>query len=206
MTNLNKVNEGFNKYCGPAVLSILTGKSTDECAFTISRVNGQYKVKGVLITDLLKAAERLGFTNERMESSGSLFRTLHSIAGADGVYIVMVPSHFVCIEVKEKQIYFCDNHTKEPIPAASSARMMQRVDGIYKIFKKAEPVVEKTKIPEIQATILKVFLVKQNDKVYKAFESTTKAQAYRDKLKSEYEGIELGNYFHIEEIWLELED
>lgn len=44
MTSLNPVTQGFNKYCGPAVLSIVTGKSTDECADAISRVTRNYKV------------------------------------------------------------------------------------------------------------------------------------------------------------------
>ena len=53
MTNLKAVNVGMNKYCGPAVLSILTGKSTDECARVISSINGSYNVAGVQLNDLL---------------------------------------------------------------------------------------------------------------------------------------------------------
>lgn len=37
---MNEVKFGMNKYCGPAVLFILTGKDTDECASVISAVNG----------------------------------------------------------------------------------------------------------------------------------------------------------------------
>lgn len=139
MTSLKQVNFGHNKYCGPAVLSILTGKSTDECARAISKINGHYTVAGVLLADLLKAADSLGFTSQSIEPQGSLYRTLTSIANNDGIYILTVPGHFISIEVKDKKIYFCDNHTKEPMPAASSARMLQAVVGLNKIVEKPKP-------------------------------------------------------------------
>ncbi len=139
MTNLKTVNQGFNKFCGPAVLSILTGKSTDECAYAITKINGDYNIKGVQLSDLLKAADKLGYTHESLYANGSLFSTLISIVNNDGLYIVTIPKHFVCIEVKDKKIYFCDNHTKEPIPAASSARLSVPVVAINKVFKKPLP-------------------------------------------------------------------
>lgn len=139
MTNLNAVKIGMNKFCGPAVLSILTGKSTDECASVISRINGHYKVEGVQLPDLLKAADKLGFTNTKIEPAATLFGTLTRLASDEGMYIVTVTGHFVAIEVKEGKIYFCDNHTKEPMPAASSARMMQRCLAVNKVFRKPEP-------------------------------------------------------------------
>lgn len=159
MTNLKPVTEGFNKFCGPAVLSILTGKSTDECANVISRINGQYKVAGVLLTDLLRAADKLGFDQLNITPSGSLFRTLSEVcrwANSDGMYIVTFKSHFVCIEIKEKLIYFCDNHTKEPIPAASAARLGDTVVAMHKV-------IEREKLPEPPKPIL----VSSEIKVYK---------------------------------------
>jgi hypothetical protein len=135
MTNLKKVNEGQNKYCGPAVLSILTGRSTDECARVVSQINGEYKVKGVSVTDIEKAAERLGFATKRLSPQGSLYRTLISIVSQDGMYIVSSETHYWCIEVKDKKIYFCDNHTKEPIPAGSSARLNNEVKTLTKVTK-----------------------------------------------------------------------
>lgn len=140
-TNLKSVNIGMNKYCGPAVLSILTGRNTDDCAYTISQINGQYSVAGVMLPDLLKAADRLGFTNIPIAGTAgfSLFRALISIAPADGMYIVTIRGHFVVIEVLDSKLYFCDNHTKEPIPAASSARLSMEVVAVNKVFKKPEP-------------------------------------------------------------------
>ncbi|SRR5258706_8943452 len=144
MTNLKTANIGMNKFCGPAVLSILTGRNTDDCAAVISKVNGQYNVTGVYMGDLLKAAERLGFKSWSEFRTGSLFRTLSTMAHHEGIYVVAIENHFVCIEVKDKKIYFCDNHTKEPIPAASSARLGQEVQQIAKVWKDpdyVEPVI-----------------------------------------------------------------
>lgn len=128
MTNLKEVKFGFNKYCGPSVLSILTGRSTDDCAAVISKINKQYQVAGVQPDHLLRAAEQMGFDTAAVPVSGySLYRALTMLVNADGLYIIVVPQHFVVIEVQDKKIYFCDNHTKEPIPAASSARLGMEV-------------------------------------------------------------------------------
>lgn len=147
MTNLKTVNIGMNKYCGPAVLSILTGKSTDECAKVISKINGKYNVTGVLIDDLISAAIRLGFNSHQVPAVGSLYRTLTTLIGNDGMYIVTIANHFICIEIKDKKIYFCDNHTKEPIPAASSARLGQTVLDVHKVWKNPDYVEETPKPP-----------------------------------------------------------
>jgi hypothetical protein len=144
--SLNSVTVGQNKYCGPAVLSILTGKSTDECARVISSINGKYTIEGVELKHLLEAASRMGFDNEGIEPAATLFGTLIRLATRDGVYIVTITGHFVVIEVKDKKIYFCDNHTKEPMPAAASARMMQACKAVNLVTKRREPMLVKSKV------------------------------------------------------------
>jgi hypothetical protein len=147
MPNLKAVEFGFNKFCGPSVLSILTGRSTDECARVISKINGHYNVTGVLLSDLLKAANKLGYQTADMGYSGSsLFMVLHRIAPyGNAQYIVTLQNHFVCIEVADGKMYFCDNHTKEPIPAASSARLSTQVVNIHRVVRDpnfVEPVIK----------------------------------------------------------------
>lgn len=144
--HLNAVTVGQNKYCGPAVLSILTGKSTDECARVIGSINGKYTVEGVELKHLLEAASRMGFDCEGINPAATLFGTLIRLANRDGVYIVTVTGHFVVIEVKEKKIYFCDNHTKEPMPAASSARLQQQCKAVHLVTKRREPMLVKSKV------------------------------------------------------------
>jgi len=139
MPNIKAVTIGMNKFCGPAVLSILTGRSTDDCAYTISRINGHYDVRGVMLSDLLKAADKLGFNSELAPSGTSLFGTFVRLSNSDGMYIISIPNHFIVIEVIDKKIYLCDNHTKEPIPAESSARMSQKVEMVHRVWKKPVP-------------------------------------------------------------------
>lgn len=154
MTNLNAVNTGMNKYCGPAVLSILTGKSTDECAAVISSINGKYHVTGVLLTDLLRAADKLGFDQFPYPALGSLYVTLTRIVNDDGMYIVTLPNHFVCIEVNNRKIYFCDNHTKQVMPASSSARLTQKVNAVHKVVRRKPPeVIQSTRYISITVNI-----------------------------------------------------
>jgi hypothetical protein len=140
MTKLNTVNEGYNKFCGPAVLSILTGKTTDECASVISGISNNYTVTGVELGHLIQAANKLGFNCESINSdSSSLFLIITTNINNDGIYIVTLQKHFIVIEISNKIVYICDNHTKEAIPAASSARLMQKVISVHKVTKKTEP-------------------------------------------------------------------
>jgi ABC-type bacteriocin/lantibiotic exporter with double-glycine peptidase domain len=150
MTNLHTADIGHNKYCGPAVLSILTGKSTDECASVISHINGKYTVEGVKLADLLKAADKLGFDSQEIAPFGSLFSQVSYLVHSNGLYIVTLPKHFVVIEINDKKAFFCDNHTKEPIPAASSARLSQKVISCHRVTKRPEPVLISTEIRVFQ--------------------------------------------------------
>lgn len=132
---MNKVKIGQNQYCVPAVISILTGKDTDECARMISRVTGQSQVTMVRYEDAITVLTKLGMeiTLVPNASECSLFTTMHFIAREDGMYLVGVPAHVVAVEVKDHRVFLCDNHTKEPINGASSARLGQRVDRVYRV-------------------------------------------------------------------------
>lgn len=138
---MNEANMGFNKFCGPAALSILTGKNTDECADAITLVNGQYRVKGVMVHDLMKAGGILGleFTPLLAYGGRSLFFTASTLSKTDGRYLVLIPKHFIVLEVKDGNIQLCDNHTKQPIDLQNSARLMQRVEGVYRVTLKPVP-------------------------------------------------------------------
>jgi hypothetical protein len=138
MTTLKEVNTGFNQFCGPAVLSALTGKSTDECASVISSISGRMEIRAVNTEHLLKALNKLRFNAEVHKIySYSLYGVLSNLT--NGMYIIMVPKHVVAVEVIDRTIYFVDNHTKHVIDAASSARLSQKVDAVYKITAMPQP-------------------------------------------------------------------
>jgi len=132
---LRDVEQGDNQYCGPAVLSALTGKTTDECADVIRRVNGQRYITAVQVADLMQALRLLKFTcTEARTRSYSLYGSISELINTPGMYVVVVPRHVVAVEITEdKQAYFVDNHTKKVINAAAAARLGQKLTGIYKV-------------------------------------------------------------------------
>lgn len=132
MTSLKDINFGMNQYCGPSVLSALTGKSTDECASVISSISGKAQITFVEINHLLAALKRLRFTIETIKPVGnSLYANLVSLK--PGMYVIIVPRHVIAVEATESERYLIDNHTKRAINAASSARLMQTVQQIWKV-------------------------------------------------------------------------
>ena len=141
MTNLKDVNFGINQFCGPAVLSAFTGKTTDECAAVISIITGKMEIRGVNTHHLIKALEKLRFKVEKQRVYGyTLYAVLNYLINKDGLYLITVPRHFIAIEVKDKQVYIVDNHTKEPINAAGSSRLTQNVVEIMLVTPLPQPV------------------------------------------------------------------
>lgn len=151
MTSLNEV-KGMNQYCGPAVLAILTGRSTDDCARVISQISGKKEIKAVDVNHILQAFDRLGFTQKPVPLySSTLYGVLTQLAKQNGNYLVLVPRHVVMIQIKDGDILFCDNHTKHPINAAASARLSQRVENVWLISER-----QKAPIPRVIRTEIRL--------------------------------------------------
>lgn len=140
MTNLKEINFGFNEFCGPSVMSAITGESTDRCAAVISAVSGKSVIKAVSIAHLKEAFRRLRFDVTDVDFSSTLYGTLMRLSDKDGFYIIMVPKHVVAIEVVQNQVWLVDNASKQPLPANSSARLMQRVEHAFRVERKKAPV------------------------------------------------------------------
>lgn len=178
MTNLKSIS-GMNQYCGPAVLSALTGRSTDECASVISRINGKQIIKAVQMNELIKALDMLGFKSTLVDwNSYTLFGTFSTLATHPGFYVILVPKHVVAVEVTAgNQIFLIDNHTKEPINAAGSARLSQRVEGVYlvtpkpakpiPVFLRDEIVVAETGIGMISIRLIKHYEIPADNQTIK---------------------------------------
>lgn len=145
---MRSVKEGQNIYCGPAVLSILTGKDTDTCARTFESVTGRRDITEVYVPEILKALDKLKFSYVKVASDCSMYSLFIQIAKTDGMYIVVLPKHVVAVEVSHGKIYFCDNHTKEPISGAAPARLGQWCSDCYRTEAKPDPVfvVEKLRV------------------------------------------------------------
>lgn len=147
MTNLKEINFGLNQYCGPAVLSALTGESTDRCAAVISAVSGKREIKAVNREHLKEALKRLRFTvSETLFGGQTLYGTLFRMISSPGLYVVCVPHHVVAVEVIDEQIYICDNHCKTPLDIKQSARLMQKVECVWKVERKSASVFVRSSI------------------------------------------------------------
>jgi hypothetical protein len=141
------VKQGSNIFCGPAAISAIVDISTDEAARVINEVRGfiysSPPVTGVHIGEMQKAFNLLGYSMKPFATQGmSLYRTLFSLK-EDGYYLLMPPRHYIVIKVEAGKKYLCDNHTKEEINAAASARLQQFISHIWKITER-----KKVFIPE----------------------------------------------------------
>lgn len=132
---MNPVTFGKNNFCGPAVISSITGISTDaaELHIQLLRRNSK-KVKGAYTSELCEVLERLNYRTTyltHLSHCGSVFYLLSVLEA--GTYIIVVPGHFICIEITDTAKYICDNHTKKPININSSARLSQQVHQVVKV-------------------------------------------------------------------------
>lgn len=137
---LNPVNQGENKYCGPAVLSSITGISTDEAERIINSVRNvdvSRKVTGVWANELRKALEILGWKSYDIPKVGrrSIFSCMMTM-NSPGVYLFYIPHHVLAIEIgNDGKRYILDNHTKKALSLSNSARLGQRVLAVVKVEK-----------------------------------------------------------------------
>lgn len=149
---MNSLIEGNNQYCGPAVLSILLGKSVDECALLFLKGD---KTISVTTGEMIRAleAQRCTVSQVTLASGGSLYSCFHIISRTPGAYIVAVPKHVIAVEVTEdNQVLVCDNHTKFPINGQASARLSQRVNEVLKVELRPKPVFLKLEYQSIKFT------------------------------------------------------
>lgn len=139
---LQEINKGKNDFCGPAVLSSITGISTDEAEKVINTVRGSKsldrRVTGVWQHELNSAFEYLGWNvyhipNVANKSIYFLMMTMSEV----GVYLFYLPSHVIAIEIAaDGKRYIVDNHTKRPLGLSNSARLGQKVLAVVKVEKK----------------------------------------------------------------------
>jgi len=141
MTNLNTINTGENKYCGPAVLSAICGISTDEAEKVINSVtnhNLDRRVTGVWNHELNAAFESLGWKAYQIPGVGrkSIFSLMYTMS-AVGIYLFYLSSHVVAIEISsDGKRYLIDNQSKKPLNLSNSARLGQKVVGVVKLERK----------------------------------------------------------------------
>jgi hypothetical protein len=134
---MNSVNTTTNTFCGPAALSIILNKPTDECEALLQSIRrNKRQVKGAYLSELAAVLTHMGKVVKYQTLTPLVGRSLFfsmTVMEEDGLYVFLIPGHFVVIEKNKEQRYLCDNHTKKPLNAASSARLNQRVLDCFKV-------------------------------------------------------------------------
>lgn len=134
---MNNVQTATNRFCGPAVVSIIAGIDTDkaEKAFQELRDNN-VKVRAAYSFEVCEVLHTLGYKTTRCLTScdgRTLFNLLHNL-NEPAQYMVFITGHFIVVELTvDRKRYFCDNHTKTPINGGASARLGQQVLGTWKV-------------------------------------------------------------------------
>lgn len=139
---MNKPTIGNNTFCGPTAISIVAGITTDKAAQLISLYRcetgssmSKTKITSVYTSEIIAVLNGLGIRTNQVNcaKNSSLFGLLCSLH-EPALYLIMLPYHFVCIEIgTDGKRYICDNHTKTPLSASSSARLGQSIESCYKV-------------------------------------------------------------------------
>ena len=133
-----------NKFCGPAVISAIAGITTDEAEKMIQDIrvknhtrNALGRVTGVYAAEIRDVFQKLGWKVYDIHGvSGRSIYFLMTTMSTPGVYVFMVPGHFVAIEIADDgKRYIVDTYTKSPIKLTVSARLMQKVQAVIKLEK-----------------------------------------------------------------------
>ncbi len=137
---LSPIKQGSNQYCGPAVISSITGKSTDEIARMVQQLRGKARPVSVMYSSEIRAIlEQCGYVcyDLILTKGTSIFYLLQTRKFLPGIYLFYVPGHVVVLEFTSEGLsYIVDNHTKSPLTLSASSRLTQRVLSFVKVEKK----------------------------------------------------------------------
>lgn len=128
--------DSFNRYCGPAVLSIFTGATPDDCANEIGKITNNFKVTGVHVPQMVAAGTAMGLQFQEIPSfqGRSIFWAGSVIIKMQpSMYLVSTKTHYIALEVRENSIFLCDNHTKTEIELQNSSRLSQKIETVHKV-------------------------------------------------------------------------
>lgn len=141
---LNTVkNETTNKYCGPGIISAITGLDTDTIEKEIQFLRKNSKPVGpVYLMEVRSILLLHKFSTKQVAAiRGTLFYNLQMGSYKPGLYIFHLHLHVVGIEIEDlysddkrkRSIYFIDNIVRQPINAGAAARLGDRVLEVFKV-------------------------------------------------------------------------
>lgn len=141
--NMRKAVIGKNKFCGPMVLSALTGKNTDECS-RLGSIDGNKSLKIMFTSDMSRALHRLNiaYKESAYYREGKKEPTLKhwfnqelSLSERSMYHVVLVTDHYVLIHEDKHAgpMVLCSRVRGLWVPLSKHSAARQHVKCIWTI-------------------------------------------------------------------------
>ena len=133
---VNNTSSDTNRYCGPAVISAVTGMTTGEAARLIRHVSGQRKVTGSHTFHVLRALSLCNIQNVKttVVTRPTLAQWLKSskdVRTAGRVYLIVAGNHFQLVEGRR---YVC-GRTRDIVSVRSKyVKRRCRVETVHELI------------------------------------------------------------------------
>lgn len=119
-------------WCGPAVVSLITGESAAVCIDVIRSVRGYFgggsayhaPVRGMSPMELTSVFERMGYLTELHGFGGTLEKFIDTLAKENhSRYLVAVenPPHYIIVRKCDEECYVFDNYHPFGVPIKKSS-------------------------------------------------------------------------------------
>lgn len=137
---------GRNRYCGPAVVAALTGKTTDEAAFLLRQATGRGRILSVRPIELIGVLESLNFLVERfqlfdLKRDGPILKQWLQAFTAPGMgaFLVATVGHF---QIVSRGVLACSRqqtpvHWKD-IPDRRLTKRVRAVWMVHRLWSKPQ--------------------------------------------------------------------
>ena len=170
---VNNSTSDRNRYCGPAVISAVTGMVTGEAARLIRHVSGQRKVTGSYAHHVIRALKLcnvgyssnkfFGLDTKRQPTLAQWLKSSKDIRTSGRVFLIVAGNHFQLVEGRR---YVC-GRTKDIVSVRSKlVKRRCRVEEVYELCQEG-----RIKIPDA---------ARKPKKEYNAL------RPYIDKMKKKY--------------------
>ena len=147
---VNNSTSGRNRYCGPAVISAVTGMVTGEAARLIRHVSGQRKVTGSYAHHVIRALQLcnvgykdnkfFGLDTKQQPTLAQWLKSSKDIRTSGRVFLIVAGNHFQLVEGRR---YVC-GRTKDVVSVRSKlVKRRCRVEEVYELCQEG-----KIKIPD----------------------------------------------------------
>lgn len=125
-------NANDNTFCGPAALSLITGKPVSECTAALRAATGRRAIFGVAYREMMAVLPMLGYIaapipiGDKPPTLAALLRKLKDRRPED-VYLLSVTDHYLVL--RGRKIY--DNRNPEGVFVRQYPHRRVRVKGIF---------------------------------------------------------------------------